>query len=261
MASGAIPPQFSRPVTVFDGLGTSHTLNIAFAKLQNNTWAVEIYAQPATDITAANASLVNGQIATGTITFNGDGSLQNVSTSLTSSLAVNWTNGSVPSAVAFNFGTQGLPFGTPGATQIGKTDGLAQFDSGYNVSFVNQNGAPVGQLTAISIDANGFITASYNNGETQRLYKIPLASFTDPNRLAAASGNAYAQSNGSGIVNLKQAGQSGVGSISPGALESSNVELASQLTDMIVAQRAYQANSKVIQTADNLLQSLDQLIR
>lgn len=261
MASGAIAPQFSRPVTVYDGLGTAHNLNIAFAKLQNNTWSVEIYAQPASDISSSNATLINGQVATGTIKFNGDGSLQNVSTSLTQSFAVNWTNGSTPSAITINWGTQGLPFGTPGASQIGKTDGLSQFDSGYNVSFVNQNGAPVGQLTAISIDQNGFITASYNNGETQKLYKIPIASFTDANLLQGASGDAYAQSNGSGIVNLKQAGQSGVGSFSPGALESSNVELASQLTDMIVAQRAYQANTKVIQTADNMLQSLDQIIQ
>ncbi len=261
MASGSISPQFSRPVTVYDGLGTAHNLNVAFAKLQNNTWAVEIYAQPVSDIAASNATFINGQVATGTIKFNGDGSLQNVSASLTAPIAVNWTNGSVASTINFNFGTQGLPFGTPNATQIGKTDGLSQFDSGYNVSFVNQNGAPVGSLTAIAIDSNGYITASYSNGETQKLYKIPLASFTDANLLQAASGDAYAQSNGSGIVNLKQSGQSGVGSISSGALESSNVELASQLTDMIVAQRAYQANSKVIQTADNLLQSLDQIIQ
>ncbi len=261
MASGAISPQFSRPVSIFDGLGTSHNLNVAFAKLQNNTWAVEVYAQPATNITPASASLINGQIATGTIRFNGDGSLQSVSASLTNPININWTNGSTPSNVSFDWGTQGLPFGTVGAASIGKTDGLSQFDSGYNVSFVNQNGSPVGQLTGISIDANGFITAAYNNGETQKLYKIPLASFTDPNRLQGASGDAYSQSNGSGIANLKQAGASGVGSISPGALETSNVELASQLTDMIVAQRAYQANTKVIQTADNLLQSLDQIIQ
>jgi len=261
MASGAIAPQFSRPVSVFDGLGTSHNLNVAFAKLQNNKWAVEIYAQPASDISSSSATLIDGQVATGTITFNGDGSLENVSSSLTSPISINWTDGSTSSNVTFNWGSAGLPFGTPGATQIGKTDGMSQFDSGYNVSFVNQNGAPVGQLTAISIDSNGYITANYNNGETQKLYKIPLASFTDPNLLSAASGDAYAQSNGSGIVNLKQAGQSGVGTISAGALESSNVELASELTNMIVAQRAYQANSKVIQTADSLLSALDQIIQ
>ncbi len=118
---------------------------------------------------------------------------------------------------------------------------------------MSQNGTPVGQLTGVSIDSSGNIIASYNNGQTQKLYKIPLAEFTDPDQLQSITGNAFAQSSASGEVNLKQAGQSGVGAISSGALEQSNVELANQLTDMIVAQRAYQANTKVIQTADTLL--------
>jgi flagellar hook protein FlgE len=261
MASGAIAPQFSRPVSIFDALGTSHNLNVAFAKTNTNTWAVEIYAQPESDITPASSALIDGQVATGTITFNGDGSLQSVSPGLLAAIPINWTNGSLASTVAFNWGTAGLPFGTPNAAAIGKTDGMTQFASGYNVSFVNQNGSPVGQLTGISIDGDGFITASYNNGQTSRLYKIPLGSFTAPNNLQARSGNSYSQSNSSGVVNLKQAGQSGVGTISAGALEASNVELAGQLTDMIVAQRAYQANTKVIQTADNLLNDLGQIIR
>lgn len=258
MASGSIAPQFSRPVTVYDALGTPHSLNIAFLKTRTNSWAVEVYAQPAADV---NTALPNGQIANGTVEFNGDGSLRLVSNSLTGSKTINWTNGSSTTGITLNWGTQGSPFGTPNATDIGLTDGLSQFDSAYNVNFVNQNGAPVGQLTGISIDANGFISASYNNGETARLYKIPLASFTDPNNLDSVSGNAFAQSNGSGNVNLKEAGSSGVGTLSAGALELSNVELAGQLTDMIVAQRAYQANTKIIQTADSLLNALDQLIR
>lgn len=258
MASGAIAPQFSRPITVYDALGTPHNLNVAFLKTSTNTWAVEVYAQPSTDV---NSSLPNGQLANGTITFNGDGSLRSVSSALSTALNINWTNGSASTNITFNWGTAGQPFGTPNATAIGRTDGLSQFDSNYNVTFANQNGAPVGQLTGIAIDANGFITASYNNGETSRLYKISLAAFTDPNSLISASGNAYSQSNGSGTVNLKEAGASGVGTFSAGALELSNVELASQLTDMIVAQRAYTANTKVIQTADTLLSALDQLIR
>ncbi|MBY0406106.1 MAG: flagellar hook-basal body complex protein, partial [Rickettsiales bacterium] len=258
MASGSIPPQFSRPVTVYDALGTAHNLNVGFLKTSTNTWAVEVYAQPATDV---NTALPNGQLASGTLTFNGDGSLRSVSSALSTALNINWTNGSAATSITYDWGTAGQPFGTLNAASIGKTDGMSQFDSGYNVSFVNQNGAPVGQLTGISIDANGFITASYSNGETSSLYKIPLASFTDPNSLTSNSGNAYAQSNGSGGVNLKEAGTSGVGTFAAGSLELSNVELASQLTDMIVAQRAYQANTKVIQTADTLLTSLDQLIR
>lgn len=119
----------------------------------------------------------------------------------------------------------------------------------------------MGQLTGVAVDAAGFITASFNNGETQKLYKIPVAEFTDPNMLQALTGNAFAQTSESGIANLKQAGQSGVGTISSGALEQSNVELADQLTNMIVAQRAYQANTKIIQTSDGLLDDLDRIIQ
>ncbi len=258
MASGSIAPQFSRPVTVFDSLGTPHNFNVAFLKTGINTWAVEIYAQPETDV---NTALSDGLLVYGTIVFNGDGTLRSVDSDLTQAIDINWTNGATASAITFDWGTAGQPFGTPNAPVIGLADGLSQFNSGYNVSFVNQNGAPVGQLTAISIDQEGFITASYNNGETQRLYKIPLASFSDPNNLRSVSGNAFAQSNLSGVVNLKQAGDSGVGTVSSGALEASNVELARQLTDMIVAQRAYQANTKVISTADELLSALDQILR
>jgi flagellar hook protein FlgE len=255
MASGSIPPQFSRPVTVFDGLGSPHNLNIAFLKTGINSWAVEVYAQPETDV---NSALPDGMLAYGPITFNGDGTLRSVDTLLSQAIDIVWTNGSTSSSITFNWGTAGQPFPS---TPTGLTDGLGQFDSGYNVNFVNQNGAPVGQLTGISIDQDGFITASYNNGETQRLYKIPLASFTDPNHLQSVSGNAFLQTTGSGVVNLRQASDSGVGTISSGALEASNVELARQLTDMIVAQRAYQANTKVISTADQLLSDLDAILR
>jgi flagellar hook protein FlgE len=254
MASGAIPAQFSRPVTVYDALGAAHNLNIAFLKTASNTWAVEIFAQPGTDVTTASSldGTADGLVAYGTLTFNGDGTINKVTgsiNSLTQPITINWTNGANSSAISFNWGT------------LNKTDGLSQFASGYNVNSVNQNGTPVGQLTGVSIDSNGFITASFNNGQTQKLYKIPLAGFANPDQLQSVTGDAYAQTSGSGIVNLKQAGQSGVGTISSSSLEQSNVELADQLTSMIVAQRAYQANTKEISTADQLLNDLDQIIQ
>lgn len=244
MASGAIPAQFSRPINVFDAQGTPHNLNVTFLKIATNTWAVEVYAQPASDVSNAN-----GQVTSGTITFNGDGSLRSITQDLTDPIPINWTTGADASQISIDWGDPS------------STEGMTQFDSGFEVNFVNQNGAPVGQLTGVSIDDEGFITVSFSNGQTQRLYKIPLADFTDSNRLQSVSGNAFAQTSESGEVNLKQAGQSGVGSISSGTLEASNVELASQLTDMIVAQRAYQANTKVISTADQLLSDLDSILR
>lgn len=256
MASGDIVADFSRNVRVYDALGAGHDLRMSFLKIAENTWAVEVHALPESDV---NTSLVDGQVATGTITFNGDGSLRSMSTGLTQAIDISWTNGAQASNITFDWGTAGLPFGTPNATTVGQTDGLSQFESAYNVAFVNQNGAPVGELIGVVIDELGYVIASYSNGETQKLYKLPVADFTNPNGLRAVSGNVYAQTQDSGEVNLREAGTNGTGSIVSAALESSNVELSDELTDMIVAQRAYQASSKVISTSDELLEELTRL--
>lgn len=257
MAGGGIVPQFSRPIRVYDSLGTGHDLTVAFIKSGVNRWEAEIYAATPDELPDANP---NGLLASGTITFNGDGSLQSVDNTLINAEAA-WTNGAVSSEIAFNWGTAGDPFGTPNSTVIGKTDGLSQFNSGYRVNFTNQNGAPVGDLTGVSITEEGFIVASYSNGQTQRLFRIPLADFANPNELQTSSGNVFTQSASSGEVNLRQPGSSGVGKVSASSLEQSNVELADQLTDMIVAQRAYQANTKIISTTDQLLSQLNDILR
>lgn len=256
MASGDIVADFSRNVRVYDALGAGHDLRISFLKIGENNWGIEVHALPESDV---NTSLVDGQVATGTITFNGDGSLRSLSTGLTEPIDISWTNGAQASSIVFDWGTAGQPFGTANATEIGLTDGLSQFDSNYNVAFVEQNGAPVGELIGVVINAEGFVIASYSNGETQNLFQLPVADFTNPNGLTAVSGNVYAQSQDSGEVNLREAGTNGTGTVVSAALESSNVELAEELTDMIVAQRAYQASSKVISTADELLEELNRL--
>lgn len=256
MASGDITAQFSRNVRIYDSLGSGHDVRFSFIKIATNTWAVEAHMIPETDI---STSLVDGQIATGTIVFNGDGTLRSVSASLVNPITVNWRNGAEPSTVNLDLGTAGQAFGTPGATVIGLSDGLSQFDAAYNVNFANQNGAPVGQLVSVSISGDGIVTASYSNGETQALYQLPLAEFANPNGLNAISGNVYSQTRESGEVNLREAGTNGTGTLVSGALETSNVDLAEQLTDMIVAQRAYQANTRVIRTTDELLEQLNQI--
>ncbi|MFN7452711.1 MAG: flagellar hook-basal body complex protein [Alphaproteobacteria bacterium] len=256
MASGDITAQFSRNVRIYDSLGTGHDIRLSFIKTAVNTWAAELHVLPASDI---NTSLVNGQVATGTITFNGDGSLLSVSTSLTGPIPINWTNGAAQSTIDLNLGTAGPIFGTPGAGIIGLTDGMSQFDSAYNVRFANQNGAPVGQLVSVSIDEEGFVIGSYSNGETQELYKLPIADFTNFDGLNPITGNVFSETRESGEANLREAGTNGTGMVVAGALEQSNVDLAEQLTDMIVAQRAYQANTRVISTTDQLLDALNQL--
>lgn len=258
LASGDLTPQFTRSLRLYDALGAAHDLTMAIIKIADNTWAAEIYAVPASDV---SSSLVDGQVATGTIQFNGDGTLRSVSAGLANAVTINWTNGAVPSNVTFDWGTAGQPIGTPNTTQIGGTDGLAQFASDYNVAFVNQNGSQVGELISVAIDKDGIVTASFSNGETQALYKIPLADFPNPNGLNSISGNVFSQTQSSGEVNLRSAGTNGTGTVVSATLESSNVELSEQLTDMIVAQRAYQSNTKAITTANDLLEQLNALIR
>lgn len=256
MASGDIQPQFSRTVQVYDALGTGHDIVFGFIKTDENNWAVEIFASDPTEV---NTDLVNGQVAVGTIEFNGDGSLRNVSDSLLDEIDIVWTNEAEPSAISIDWGTAGAVFGTADADRIGDTDGLSQFDADYNVEFVNQDGSPVGQLVGVTIDEDGFVIASYDNGETQSLYKVPLADFSNPNGLRSLSGNVFAETNDSGDVNLRQAGENGMGDIVSASLEQSNVELSEQLTDLIVAQRAYQSNTRVISATDELLEQLNNL--
>ena len=250
MVSSTISAHFSRAVRVFDAQGTGHDFQLSFLKAAANTWMVEIFASPAGDVTVTNP-LNNGQVATGSITFNGDGSLSSISNSLTGAKAVTWTNGASPSNIAFDFGTAGVP-GT------GQTDGLSQFDGGFNVAFVNQNGSEVGELNGISINEDGFVIAAFTNGETQKVFKVPVATFTDVSRLGARNGNVFSQTETSGEFNLREAGQGGAGLVAPSALESANVDLGTEFTNMIITQRAFSASSKVITTVDDML---DELIR
>jgi len=256
MASGAVAPQFIMPVTAIDNTGATHTLNVGVLKTAANSWAIEIYANPATDVTASN-----GQVASGTVTFNGDGSLASVSPSLTQPVAVTWTAmGTAASSITFNWGTAGAPFGTPGAVAIGRTDGLSQFDSSYNVGNIQQNGVQSGTLTGIAISPDGFVSASYSDGSTRNLYKIPLAGFTDSEQLQTISGDVFTPTAAAGDATYFQPGTGAAGRLDPSALESSNVDLGTQLTNMIIAQSAYQANTKLVSTSDSMLQTLDQMV-
>ena len=246
MASGLISPDFSRAVRVFDAQGTGHDLQVAFLKVAENDWAVEVHASPASDVTSI-APLVDGQIGSGTITFNGDATLNSVTSGLTSPIDAAWTNGSTAGAITFDWGTAGI-IGT------GKANGLSQFDGPYNVSFVAQNGSEVGQLNGVLIDDAGFAIASFSNGETKRLYKIPIVTFADSANLGARNGNVFSQTDKSGEFNLREANQGGAGQIAPSALEAANVDLGKEFTDMIVTQRAFTASSRVITTVDEMLE-------
>lgn len=258
MAGGNVTPQFTRNIQIFDSLGAAHDFRLSFVKTATNTWGVELYAVTATDISSTRT---DGQVASGTVTFNGDGSLRNVSSGLANAISIAWTNGATASSITVDYGTAGSPEGTTGATVFGKTDGLRQFDADYNVEQVEQNGQAAGLLSSIGVDAEGFVTANFSNGETKKIFRIPLARFANPNGLTAKNGNVFSESRKSGTFNLSKAASAGTGSVIAATLEGSNAELSKELTNLIRAQRAFQSNTQSIRTANTLLEELTQVAR
>ena len=256
MAGGHVVPQFSRNIRIYDSFGTGHDFQISFAKTDVNTWAVEMYSAKPLELGSSRA---DGQVAAGSVVFNGDGSLRTVSATLTNPINIIWANQAEPSNITVDWGTAGQITGTIGALSIGKTDGLRQLDSAYNVDFADQNGIAPGLLTSVTIDSNGFVIAHFSNGSSKSIFQLPIAKFENPDGLQNNGGNAYAETTQSGEFNLKEANSGGVGTITPGALEQSNVELSDQLTNMLIYQRGYQANTKVIQTASDMLEDLNNI--
>lgn len=281
MQSGTNTPQKTLDIQIFDALGTAHTVTLGLNRVATNAWSYELYTtiagttftQAASDSQIAGAATGRGLLSAGTITFNGDGSLNAVTATppvagpallpsgsnnqalyagtpvVPASIAIPWANGANSSSTLFNLGTSSL------------TDGLSQFASSYNVAFTNQDGSAVGLRTGITIDKNGFVIASFSNGATQKIFQVPITTFANPNALQAQNGNTYSQTNGSGSFNWRIANTGGAGIIAPSSLESSNADLGDEFSNMIITQRAYSANAKTITTADQMSQELLAIIR
>jgi flagellar hook protein FlgE len=178
-------------------------------------------------------------LTSGMLNFNGDGSVNVANDPSIISLGnIDWGNGSVAQSIDFDVSS------------------LTQYAGTYNVVYTNQNGAELGLRTGVSVDSEGFVIARFSNGESSKLYKLPVATFANANGLIARNGNVFQESDESGEYNLREAGSGGAGVIESSTLEASNVDLADEFSKMIVTQRAYSAGTKVINTADQMLEEL-----
>jgi flagellar hook protein FlgE len=240
VAAGNKTADFEQTFNVYDSQGGSQPMKMSFVKTDANTWSYELTYEG----DSANVG-GNNLVATGTLTFNSDGTLASpASGSVTATIPWSSSTGLQSQDVALNFGT------------VGKTDGVSQFDSASSMTTAGVNGAPSGSLTSVSIDDKGTVTAQFNNGMEQKVYKLPLATFPNANGLEAVSGNAYKMTENSGTAAISQADTGGAGTISSSSLESSTVDLASQFADLITTQRAYSAASRIVTTADDMMQEL-----
>ncbi|HCR85409.1 MAG TPA: hypothetical protein DIV86_01905 [Alphaproteobacteria bacterium] len=256
MASGAIAPDFSRTITIYDSLGKSVDLRLSFAKIKDTDsdqiWAVELFSINPDAITDAVSQAKNdGLITYGTVSFNGDGTLKSISGPIADEFTINPAGGSSEKSLS-------ISLGTPGDIGLGLADGLSQFAGAYS-SDVSQNGFPTGRLQSLQIDSQGFVTAIFDNSLTSKVYKLPLTYFSNPNALSAGSGNAYSANNSSGEPRFGQVGDPSVGTIVPGAVESSTSEIGQQLTNLIVSQQAYSASTNVLRKVSDLFDELKNL--
>tara|TARA_R110001606_G_scaffold399308_1_gene584628 strand:+ start:38149 stop:40320 length:2172 start_codon:yes stop_codon:yes gene_type:complete len=143
----------------------------------------------------------------------------------------------------------------------GEANGFTQFGAEFTPGFITQNGSQFGTLAGVTIDNAGLMTALFDNGETRPIFKIPLATFVNVNGLNARSGNVWNQTQSSGDNTLREANNGVAGSIEQAALESSTVDIGEEFTRMIVVQRAYSAATKIISTADEMLEELVRIKR
>ena len=146
-----------------------------------------------------------------------------------------------------------------GIGALGDPNGLTQLSDGFAPVSITKNGSPVGNLTTVEVDQNGYTTATYDTGFTHRLYQVPLVDVPNPNGLIALNNQTFQISSDSGSFFLWNAGDGPTGSVVGYAREASSTDVASELTAMIQTQRAYELNSKVVSTSDQMLGRLTQL--
>jgi len=265
---------------VFDLQGGQHSLTLTYTKTATaNTWDVTasitnagIVDPDSNDdgtndpLTTTGAFAANG-IRVGTVTFNTDGTLLSITSNSATGTDVGVVNATTNRfETTFDFDsatgttsdrvTVALDFGTPG-----QADGFTQFQGNFTPNFIEQNGKQFGSLSAVNIDENGITTALFDNGETRDIFQVPVITFNNPNGLQERTGNIYTETTDSGPAVALEPGRGGAGQIAPSALEQSTVDLADEFTRMIVTQRAFSASTRIITTADEMLEELTRIIR
>ena len=261
----------------------------------NRMWEFLVTVPPAED--ASGLATKKGVLMTGTLTFTASGELLNMSAFEGSSDdKSSWVPvgvsedgypvlnasliGAEPISSAFDLGLRSdsgwnLPAGVATLADLGTNASdlpsllnadrqilsITNFNSGSSTLYQSQNGYERGFLQSVSVDTEGVLVGYFSNGQNQSLYKIPMADFINPQGLFREGGNLFSATKDSGAVSLGWAGEGRLGSVITSSLENSNVDLATEFVNMIVTQRGFDANSKVISTGDQVVQTAIQMKR
>lgn len=261
MADGTVTPDFETNLQIFDSLGRDHTIVFSAVKTATNEWSYELTFDD--DSVLDSTTYTDGMVASGTLQFNPDGSIDLSSSTMTDeatgaaltlpggALSIDYDDtGAVevePGSIVFDFGTDG------------EANGFSQFDSISTLISSAADGASFDNVNGVSIGEDGTVTALFDNGLALEVFKLPVAIFQNPDGLTRRQGNAFGISDLSGDFALQRAGEGGAGKIAPNSLEQSTVDLANEFSELIKVQRAFSASTRIITTSDEILEELTRL--
>ncbi len=239
-------------VNVYDAKGGLHTVSLSWTQNATDDWSVAITAPDAAKPDAGGAEVKFGASSGNAVAAGTLGSVGNASGSVTATaftkagpaaltFTADWGDG--PQAVTLNLG------------KYGQADGVTQFaGTDYTLRGLSQDGVAPGSFSGVTTQANGDVVANYDNGQTRTVARVPVVRFADPDALQRQDGQAFTATVASGAALAQNAGSNGAGALVTSSLEGSNVDIATEFTKLIVAQRAYSANTKLVTTADDMLQ-------
>jgi len=238
---------FSSPIQVVDSLGSTHTLTVTYTKTGPNAWSFNITI-PGEDLSSGKTG-VPSSVAKGNLTFNAQGQLTAPAPPAPVAVAITGlADGAADLNVNWNIYSNGA-------------GNITQFASASALSASKQDGVSAAQLTRVGLDTNGQVIAHYSNGSSLVVAQVALAGISNPDTMVSVGDNNFQVSASTATPVVGAAGTGPRGTIQGGALESSTVDIAQEFTNLIVYQRGYQANSRVISTSDQILQDLISLIR
>ncbi|MEQ8404031.1 MAG: flagellar hook-basal body complex protein [Oceanicaulis sp.] len=265
MASGGVTPDFQRTIQIYDTQGGVRSVTLSLLKSTTaNQWHAELHVEPASDVTTG-AGLNNGQISTGIIAFDTNGEIDPGNTTLNTNLSFLGSDNAAPLgandvqwSATTGIGGQDITFDLGNA---GSPGGITQFDSPSTLDSTVVDGAIFGDFAGVEVSADGFVSARFTNGVVRQIYQIPVATVFNPNGLASVGGASFQITEDSGAFTMNAPGVGSSGTISSSTLENSNVDIATEFSNLIITQRAYSASSRIITTADEMLAEAIQMKR
>lgn len=242
-ADAAVGSTYESPITMYDSLGGSHQVSINYTKTASNTWSYNVTV-PSSDVQGGTGTTTS--VGSGTLTFDTSGNLISPTGSVALALGP-FTDGAAAMSPTWQLsGSNGTSF-------------LTQTASANSNSAQNQDGYPAGTLSSFSVLGDGTIQATFTNGQERAIGQVAVATFANPEGLSLSGQSQYAVTSASGAAVIGTAGTGGRGTIEGSSVEQSNVDVATEFSALIVAQRSYEANAKAITAFDQIEQDTIQM--